>query len=92
MSIAIMSYRRSNFMETDDMFLQFEDDLDNIAGGSSSVGDNTGESKNFLHFNLQIFHVLFSNFICYCLFIEQGLLLNKRLRLLGDVRSLDSWS
>ncbi|KAA0038349.1 CACTA en-spm transposon protein [Cucumis melo var. makuwa] len=29
-------------METDDMFLQFEDDLDNIAGGSSSVGDNTG--------------------------------------------------
>ncbi|KAA0056012.1 CACTA en-spm transposon protein [Cucumis melo var. makuwa] len=29
-------------METDDMFLQFEDDLDNnIAGGSSSVGDNT---------------------------------------------------
>ena len=93
MSIAIMSYRPSNFMETDDMFLQFEDDLDNnIAGGSSSVGDNTGESKNFLHFNLQIFHVLFSNFICYCLFIEQSLLLNKRLRLLGDVRSLDSWS
>ncbi|TYK27699.1 CACTA en-spm transposon protein [Cucumis melo var. makuwa] len=38
----IMSYRRSNFMETDDMFLQFDDDLDNnIAGGSSSVGDNT---------------------------------------------------
>ncbi|KAA0050363.1 CACTA en-spm transposon protein [Cucumis melo var. makuwa] len=30
-------------METDDMFLQFEDDLDNIAGGSSSMGDNTGE-------------------------------------------------
>ncbi|TYK11634.1 CACTA en-spm transposon protein [Cucumis melo var. makuwa] len=43
-------------METDDMSLQFEDDLDNIAGGSSSVGDNTGESKNFLHFNLEIFH------------------------------------
>ncbi|TYK09404.1 CACTA en-spm transposon protein [Cucumis melo var. makuwa] len=38
---SIMSYRRSKFMETDDMFLQFEDDLDNIAGGSSSVGDNT---------------------------------------------------
>uniref|UniRef100_A0A9I9EJ70 CACTA en-spm transposon protein n=1 Tax=Cucumis melo TaxID=3656 RepID=A0A9I9EJ70_CUCME len=37
-----MSYRRSNFMETDDMFLQFEDDLDNIAGGSSFMGDNTG--------------------------------------------------
>ncbi|XP_050936383.1 uncharacterized protein LOC127144457 [Cucumis melo] len=41
-----MSYRRPNFMETDDMFLQFEDDLDNnIAGGSSSVGDNTGSSS-----------------------------------------------
>ncbi|KAA0062346.1 CACTA en-spm transposon protein [Cucumis melo var. makuwa] len=41
-TLAIMSYRRSNFMETDDMFLQFEDDLDNnIVGGSSSVGDNT---------------------------------------------------
>ena len=74
------------------MFLQFEDDLDNIAGGLSSVGDNTGEFKNFLHFNLQIFHVGVSNFICYCLFIEQGLLLKKRLRLLEDVRSLDSWS
>ncbi|TYK29915.1 CACTA en-spm transposon protein [Cucumis melo var. makuwa] len=32
-------------METDDMFLQFEDDLNNIAGGSSSVGDNTGSSS-----------------------------------------------
>ncbi|KAA0040895.1 CACTA en-spm transposon protein [Cucumis melo var. makuwa] len=30
-----------------DMFLQFEDDLDNnIAGGSSSVGDNTAESSS----------------------------------------------
>ncbi|KAA0054740.1 CACTA en-spm transposon protein [Cucumis melo var. makuwa] len=45
MIIAIMSYRRSNFMETDDMFLQFEDDLDNIAGGSSSVCNNTGSSS-----------------------------------------------
>ncbi|KAA0048673.1 CACTA en-spm transposon protein [Cucumis melo var. makuwa] len=34
-------------METDDMFLQFEDDLDNnIVGGSSSVGDNTAESSS----------------------------------------------
>ncbi|KAA0026158.1 CACTA en-spm transposon protein [Cucumis melo var. makuwa] len=33
-------------METDDMFLQFEDDLDNIAGGSSSVGDNTVGSSS----------------------------------------------
>ncbi|KAA0066296.1 CACTA en-spm transposon protein [Cucumis melo var. makuwa] len=32
-------------METDDIFLQFEDDLDNIAGGSSSVGDNTESSS-----------------------------------------------
>ncbi|KAA0037142.1 CACTA en-spm transposon protein [Cucumis melo var. makuwa] len=32
-------------METDDIFLQFEDDLNNIAGGSSSVGDNTGSSS-----------------------------------------------
>ncbi|TYK21553.1 CACTA en-spm transposon protein [Cucumis melo var. makuwa] len=46
-TLAIMSYRRSNFMETDDMFLQFEDDLDNnIAEGSSSVGDNTAESSS----------------------------------------------
>ncbi|KAA0033917.1 CACTA en-spm transposon protein [Cucumis melo var. makuwa] len=44
-TLAIMSYGRSNFMETDDMFLQFQDDLDNIAGGSSSVGDNTGSSS-----------------------------------------------
>ncbi|KAA0059798.1 uncharacterized protein E6C27_scaffold108G00640 [Cucumis melo var. makuwa] len=33
------------FMKTDNMFLQFEDDLDNIAGGSSSVDDNTGSSS-----------------------------------------------
>ncbi|KAL0551418.1 hypothetical protein IC582_010504 [Cucumis melo] len=45
-TLAIMSYRRSNFMETDDMFLQFEDDLDNnIVGESSSVGDNTESSS-----------------------------------------------
>ncbi|TYK19073.1 CACTA en-spm transposon protein [Cucumis melo var. makuwa] len=39
------SYPRNNFMETDAMFLEFEDDLDNIAGGSSSVGDNAGSSS-----------------------------------------------
>ncbi|KAA0057452.1 CACTA en-spm transposon protein [Cucumis melo var. makuwa] len=33
-------------METDDMFLQFEDDLDNIARESSSVGDNTTGSSS----------------------------------------------
>ncbi|KAA0043188.1 CACTA en-spm transposon protein [Cucumis melo var. makuwa] len=32
-------------METNDIFLQFEDDLDNIAGGSSFVSDNTGSSS-----------------------------------------------
>uniref|UniRef100_A0A9I9EBJ5 CACTA en-spm transposon protein n=1 Tax=Cucumis melo TaxID=3656 RepID=A0A9I9EBJ5_CUCME len=43
MSTAIMSssYPRNNFMETDAIFLEFEDDLYNIAGGSSSVDDNT---------------------------------------------------
>ncbi|KAA0037193.1 CACTA en-spm transposon protein [Cucumis melo var. makuwa] len=45
-TLAIISYRRLNFMETDDMFLQFEDDLDNIAGESSSVGDNTAGSSS----------------------------------------------
>ncbi|KAA0067107.1 CACTA en-spm transposon protein [Cucumis melo var. makuwa] len=44
-SYGIMSYRRNNFLETDDMFLEFEDDLDNIAGGSSSVGDNARSSS-----------------------------------------------
>ncbi|TYK14632.1 CACTA en-spm transposon protein [Cucumis melo var. makuwa] len=41
-TLAIMSssYPRK-FMETDAMFIEFEDDLDNVAGGSSSVGDNT---------------------------------------------------
>uniref|UniRef100_A0A9I9EG35 CACTA en-spm transposon protein n=1 Tax=Cucumis melo TaxID=3656 RepID=A0A9I9EG35_CUCME len=63
---------------TDDMFLEFEDDLDNIAEGSSSMGDNSSESKNFLHFNLRLFHDLLLN--------------NMRLRLIGDVHSLDSWS
>ncbi|KAA0061130.1 CACTA en-spm transposon protein [Cucumis melo var. makuwa] len=47
------SYPRNNFMETDAMFLKSEDNLDNIAGGSSFVDENTGESKNFLHFNLR---------------------------------------
>ncbi|TYK21529.1 CACTA en-spm transposon protein [Cucumis melo var. makuwa] len=41
-AIMSSSYPRNNFMETDAIFLEFEDDLDNIAGGSSSMGDNTG--------------------------------------------------
>ena len=52
-----MSYARNNFLETNVMFLEFEDDLDNLAGGSSFVGNNASESKNFLHFNLELFHV-----------------------------------
>ncbi|KAA0058444.1 CACTA en-spm transposon protein [Cucumis melo var. makuwa] len=34
------TYPRHNFLEMDAMFLEFEDELDNLAGGSSSVGDN----------------------------------------------------
>uniref|UniRef100_A0A9I9E8E2 CACTA en-spm transposon protein n=1 Tax=Cucumis melo TaxID=3656 RepID=A0A9I9E8E2_CUCME len=47
MSTTIMSslYPGNNFMETDAMFLEFEDDLDNIAEGSSSVGNNTRSSS-----------------------------------------------
>ncbi|KAA0036909.1 late secretory pathway protein AVL9-like [Cucumis melo var. makuwa] len=40
------------FMETDAMFFEFEDDLDNITGGSSSLGDNAdGQSER----TIQIF-------------------------------------
>uniref|UniRef100_A0A9I9EH11 CACTA en-spm transposon protein n=1 Tax=Cucumis melo TaxID=3656 RepID=A0A9I9EH11_CUCME len=47
MSTTIMSssYPCNNFMETDAMFLEFEDDLDNDEGGSSSVGSNTESSS-----------------------------------------------
>ncbi|KAA0050855.1 CACTA en-spm transposon protein [Cucumis melo var. makuwa] len=44
-SYNIMSYARNNFLETNVMFLEFEDDLDNLAGGSSSMGDNVGSSS-----------------------------------------------
>uniref|UniRef100_A0A9I9EH78 CACTA en-spm transposon protein n=1 Tax=Cucumis melo TaxID=3656 RepID=A0A9I9EH78_CUCME len=42
MSTGIMSssYTCHNFLETNAMFLEFEDALDNFRGGSSSVGDN----------------------------------------------------
>ncbi|KAA0063052.1 CACTA en-spm transposon protein [Cucumis melo var. makuwa] len=40
-----MSFPRTNFLETDAMSLEFADDLDNLAGGSSSVGDNSGFSS-----------------------------------------------
>ena len=52
------SFPRTNFLETDAMFLEFEDNLDNLAGGSSSVDDNASESKNFLHFNCVIIDLL----------------------------------
>ncbi|KAA0033072.1 gamma-aminobutyrate transaminase POP2 [Cucumis melo var. makuwa] len=39
-----MSFSRINFLKTDVMFLEFADDLDNLVGGSSSVGDNSGSS------------------------------------------------
>uniref|UniRef100_A0A9I9EA59 CACTA en-spm transposon protein n=1 Tax=Cucumis melo TaxID=3656 RepID=A0A9I9EA59_CUCME len=46
MSRDIMSYTRNNFLETDAMFLEFEDNLDNLAGGSSSVDDNATWSSS----------------------------------------------
>ncbi|TYK09800.1 CACTA en-spm transposon protein [Cucumis melo var. makuwa] len=39
------SYPSNNFMETDATFLEFEDDLDNLAGGSSSMGNNARSSS-----------------------------------------------
>ncbi|KAA0032451.1 CACTA en-spm transposon protein [Cucumis melo var. makuwa] len=42
------SYPCNNFLETDVIFLEFEDDLDNIAEGSSSLGDNVGSSSQQL--------------------------------------------
>ena len=54
MSISIMSssYTCHKFLEADAMFLEFEGELDNFLRGSSSVGDNASEYKNFFHFNL----------------------------------------
>ncbi|KAA0067787.1 CACTA en-spm transposon protein [Cucumis melo var. makuwa] len=43
--IMSLSYPSNNFMETDATFLEFEDDLDNLAGGSSSMGNNAGSSS-----------------------------------------------
>ncbi|KAA0059631.1 CACTA en-spm transposon protein [Cucumis melo var. makuwa] len=40
-----MSFPRTNFLETDAMFLEFTDNLDNLTGGSSSVGDNSKSSS-----------------------------------------------
>ncbi|TYK20936.1 CACTA transposable element [Cucumis melo var. makuwa] len=46
---SIVSYRRNNFLERDAMFLKFEDDLDNLAGGSSFVNDNAAQSSSQPH-------------------------------------------
>ncbi|KAA0032530.1 gamma-aminobutyrate transaminase POP2 [Cucumis melo var. makuwa] len=40
------SFPRTNFFEMDAIFLEFADDLDNLARGSSSVDDNSDESNN----------------------------------------------
>ncbi|KAA0062362.1 CACTA en-spm transposon protein [Cucumis melo var. makuwa] len=39
------SYPHHNFLEMDAMFLEFEDQLDNFVGGSSSLGDNVESSS-----------------------------------------------
>ncbi|KAA0031995.1 uncharacterized protein E5676_scaffold96G00840 [Cucumis melo var. makuwa] len=39
------SIPHTNFFETDAMFLEFADNLDNLAGWSSSVGNNSGSSS-----------------------------------------------
>uniref|UniRef100_A0A9I9E8B2 CACTA en-spm transposon protein n=1 Tax=Cucumis melo TaxID=3656 RepID=A0A9I9E8B2_CUCME len=43
-----MSFPCTIFLETAAMFLEFVDDLDNLARGSSSVGENLDESNNGL--------------------------------------------
>ncbi|TYK05479.1 CACTA en-spm transposon protein [Cucumis melo var. makuwa] len=39
------SYPCNNFLETDTMFLKFANNLDNLTGGSSSVGDNSANGR-----------------------------------------------
>ncbi|KAA0052051.1 CACTA en-spm transposon protein [Cucumis melo var. makuwa] len=39
------SFLYTNFLETDAMFLEFSDDLDNLVGGSSLMGDNSGDRR-----------------------------------------------
>ena len=55
MSTGTMSSFQSGFEETDQMFFEFGEDLNNIAEGSSSMVDNLGESLSTLthnYFNL----------------------------------------
>ncbi|KAA0048685.1 CACTA en-spm transposon protein [Cucumis melo var. makuwa] len=44
-----MSLVPSSFEKTDKMFLKFGEDLNNIMGGSSSVGDNSGDVHSHLN-------------------------------------------
>ena len=55
----MLSFSRTNFLETSAMFLEFAKDLDNLVGGSLSMGDNSGESNNGIHFNLGLIQVFF---------------------------------
>ncbi|KAA0037206.1 gamma-aminobutyrate transaminase POP2 [Cucumis melo var. makuwa] len=78
-TLAIMSssYPRNNFMETDAMFLEFKDDLDNIAGGSSSVGDNADVGREYIEVvkgNLQRLFVLDFNDQAMNRFVEHQML------------------
>ena len=54
-----MSLFPCDFDEADAMFLKFAEDLDNLAGRSSSVGDNLSESNNGIHFNFELFQLFF---------------------------------
>ena len=54
MSTGTMSSFPSGFNETNVMFLEFVKDLDNHVGGSSSVGDDSGESNNGVRSNSHI--------------------------------------
>ncbi|KAA0047059.1 gamma-aminobutyrate transaminase POP2 [Cucumis melo var. makuwa] len=60
-SIMSLSYPHNNFLETNVMFLEFADDLDNLAGGSSSVGDNL-VSSNDQAMNRFVEHQMLSTF------------------------------
>ena len=59
MRTGLISSFLSGFDEIDAMFLEFTEVLDNPVGGSSSVGDNLGESNNGIHFNLRLFELWF---------------------------------
>ena len=59
MSTGTMSLFPCGFYEMDAIVLEFAEDLDNLAGGSSSTGNNSGESNNGTHFILELFQLFF---------------------------------